>query len=58
MFVVYGKFGIAVGDSGITAVICAIISVLVSICVLTICNLFINKWCPWCIGKKKVVKND
>lgn len=58
MFVVYGKFGIAVGDSGITAVMCAIISVLVSVCVLTLCNLFINKWCPWCIGKKKVVKND
>lgn len=59
MFVVYGKLGIEITNTSWSAVGFAMIDVLVSICVITPFNLFILKYMPWCLGRKKVkVKND
>lgn len=59
MFVVYGKLGIEIIYTSWSAVGFAMIDVLVSICVITPFNLFILKYMPWCLGRKKVkVKND
>lgn len=54
MFVVYGKLGIEIINTSWSAVGFAMIDVLVSICVITPFNLFILKYMPWCLGRKKV----
>ena len=54
MFVVYGKLGIEIINTSWSAVGFALICVLVSVCVIAPLNLFVLKYVPWCLGRKKV----
>lgn len=53
LFVIYGKLGISFQNNQVESLILSIFSVLITVLVLVPVNIFIMKYCPWCIGKKK-----
>lgn len=53
LFVVYGKLGIDFQNNQVEYLMLSICSVLIAVLVLVPVNIFIMRYCPWCIGKKK-----
>ena len=53
LIVVYGKIGINLQSNRIEDYLLSVVGVLLTILLLTPVNMFVMKYCPWCMGKKK-----
>lgn len=53
LIVVYRKLGISFQNNQVEYLMLSIVTVLIAVLVLIPINIFIMKYCPWCMGKKK-----
>lgn len=53
VFVIYPKSGIQMNEDHVFSLILAIVSIFIAIIILDIFNCFVERYIPWCIGKKR-----